>query len=410
MRYIYTAENRRGQIRKGTIDAPSKSEAVKKLEQKGLAVKKLQSDLGFFFDELIAKIGYVSVLEKVLFTKHMSVMIRAGLPIDESLRILREQAGTVTMRRVVKVLVSVVEGGETLSTGLVRFPRVFSELYVNVIAAGEKSGNLQESFDNLAVQLTKASELRSKIRSAMAYPTLVLVAAAIVGFSVATFVLPRILRLFKGFDIELPLLTRILITVAETFERFGFYIFVIFIAAIIFLVWFLRTPIARPVFHRFILRSPLVGKIARDSNLALFCRTLGTSLTSGLPIIQSVDVASKTFANVVYKKSLKGLTRELEQGRSLSASLSQIDLYPPIVYRMVAVGEKTGKLDEVLIFLAEFYENEVDITTKNLSTIIEPLLLIVIGIVVGGLAVAVIAPIYQITGAIAPGPGPRLRL
>ncbi len=370
------------------------------LETRGVKVKSLQMDVLYFLEEWYAKLGYVANLDKVLFTKHLSVMVKAGLPIDESLRILREQASSGTLRRVIKILSAVVESGSPLSEGLVRFPRVFSDLYVNVIRAGEKSGNLERNLNDLAIQLTKSHDLRQKIRGAMAYPILVLVSSGVVGLSVATFILPKITKLFKSFNVQLPFLTRVLIATADFFDRFGVMVYIGFFLLMAFLYWLSRTRLAKPFLHRLYLNLPLIKKIVRDSNLALFCRTLGTSMGSGLPIVKAVEVASSTFANVVYRGSLKKVMLQIQEGRSLSSSLAANPLYPPIVYRMVAVGEKTGKLDEVLIFLAEFYENEVDATTKNLSTIVEPLLLILIGIVVAALSMAIIAPIYEITGSI----------
>lgn len=356
------------------------------------------------FSEFLIRISPVSNLDRVLFTKHLAVMVRAGLPIDEALRILREQASSGTMKRVISSLISVIESGNALSDGMARFPRMFSPLYVNVIKSGERAGTLQKNLEGLSIQLTKSHELRSKVRSAMAYPILVLVSAVIIGLSLALFVLPKILRLFKSFKVELPWTTRALVWVAELFDKHGLVLSLAIVAGLFAIVWLLKTRFVRPVYHQALIRTPVLGKISRNSNLALFCRTLGTSLASGLPIVTALDVAAKTFENEAYRRSLKGIAGQLQEGRQLSAALAVNKLYPPVVYRMIAVGEKTGKLDEVLMFLAEFYESEVDIATKNLSTIIEPVLLIVIGLLVGGLALAIISPIYQITGSIS---GPR---
>ena len=400
MQYIYAAKTARGQGRKGTIHCLNKAEARSILGEKGLKVEKLSIDLKGLADELWARLGYVPFLDKVLFTKHLSVMVKAGLPLDESLRILREQASSPAMKSVIRTLIKVIESGSPLSDGLRLFPKVFSDLYVNVIRAGERSGNLQKNLEDLSVQLAKSYELRSKVRSAMAYPVLVLISAVIIGLSLAFFVLPKILRLFKTFKVQLPLTTRVLIWFAELFDNHALLIALIVLVLAIFLPWLARRKSVRPLLHKFMIKIPVFGRISVNNNLALFCRTLGTSLTSGLPIIQAIDVTSKTFENLAYRRSLAGMSAQLQQGRSLSSTLAVNTLYPPIVYRMIAVGERTGKLDEVLMFLAEFYESEVDVTTKNLSTIIEPLLLIVIGLIVGGLALAIISPIYQITGSI----------
>jgi len=404
MNYYYEAKTRRGQAKKGYLEAKNKKAVLARLKDEKLVPVKIKIDWKSVLNLNILSFGYVPYVDKLMFTKHLSVLVGAGIPINEAISILIDQAASGGLKRILRKVLVAVEKGQSLADGLANYPRVFPEIYVNIVRAGEKGGTLEASLNQLAIQLEKEFELRSKIRSAMFYPILVLVAASVIGLSLAIFVLPRITSLFVGFNIELPLLTKILIALAGFFSAYGGYVFVILAVLAVGLFWLLRTGPVRPVTHRLILRVFFIKTIAKDKNLALFSRTLGTLLKSGLPIIEALELTTKTFNNVAYKAVVKKAVKEVEAGTPLAVSLQAYPNYfPPVVYRMIGVGEQSGNLEQVLVYLAEFFEGEVDVKTKNLSTVIEPVLLLVIGLFVALLAVAIISPIYKITGSIGRG-------
>lgn len=401
--YHYIVSTKRGEIQKGEIEAMDQSSAVDALRKKGLLIISIEEKRKLFFkpEKILSLLGYISNLEKVTFTKHLSLTLKAGLTLNDSLKILKGQTTSFQMKKIIANLIKIVEGGKPLSSGLARYPRFFSDFYINIVRAGEKSGTLEENLEHLSLQMTKDLELRRRVKSAMAYPIVVLTATVILGVSLALLVFPKLARLFKTFKVELPLLTRMLLAVTDFLQHWAAYTGLAIVILVFVLRWLLRRKAVRPHFHKFILKLPLFGKIAQNLNLARFARILGSLLKSGLPIVQSLEITADTLNNFSFKISLKKANQEVEKGESFSKSLAAHSaIFPPMVFQMIAVGEKTGRLEETLFYLAEFYEDEVDTATKNLSTILEPIILIVIGVVVGGVALAIITPLYQLTASL----------
>ena len=345
--------------------------------------------------------GQVSLSDQVLFTKHLSIMIKAGLSLKESVETIKDQTSSKKFREILDDLTNRLDNGESLGESLAKHPRIFSNLFINMIRLGEESGTLEGNLEHLTLQLEKSNDLRKKIKSAMIYPIFILVAALGLGAALVFFVLPKLLPLFKSFDIELPLPTRILLGISEAFQNYGIFILigVVFLSAIIILIS--RIKAVKKFNARLLISLPIIGPISRNTNLIQFSRTLGTLLKSGVSIITALDITANTLPNLIYQEVLKETSIKVQRGESLENYLHlNPKLFPPTVSRMVAVGEKTGNLEETLLYLAEFYEKEVDNTTKNLSSILEPILLIFIGIVVGFVAISIIMPIYQITSGI----------
>jgi type IV pilus assembly protein PilC len=403
MLFRYIISTSQGQIQKGEIEAVDQAGAAETLRKRGLLIISLEEKRKLILkpEKILSLFGYISNLEKVTFTKHLALMLKAGLTLNDSLKILRDQTTSFQMKRIVGFLIKRVEEGQPLSAGLARYPRMFTAFYVNIVQAGEKSGTLEENLEHLAVQMMKDYELRRRVKSAMAYPIVVLSATIILGVSLALLVFPKLARLFKTFKVELPLLTRMLLDVTDFLQHWAVYTGLAIVVLIFILRWILRRKAIRPYFHKFILQIPIFGKVAQNLNLARFARILASLLKSGLPITQSLEITANTLNNFSFKISLKRVNQEIEKGESFSKSLSAYStVFPPMVFQMIAVGEKTGRLEEVLFYLAEFFEDEVDTATKNLSTILEPVLLIAIGIVVGGVALAIITPLYQLTASL----------
>lgn len=404
MSYGYVATSKKGQLQRGYSDLASRDAVIQDLERQGLIVisveeAKLAQSVAKFG---LALFGTIRHVEKVLLTKHLTVMLKAGLSLLESLRTLEDQATGWRFRAILRRLGDAVERGTPLSDALAQFPRVFSAFYVNIVRAGEVSGLLAQNLDHLSIQLSKEHELRIKVRSALLYPTVVLTAALIIGFFFAIYVLPQVANLFVGLKgIKLPFLTVVLLKAANFFRKYTAASFFGILGSVFFVVWLLRRRFLAPFTHYVVLRLPLVGFIVKDVNLSRFSLVLGTLLKSGLPIVQAIQVSSDVLDNHYYKKSLARALRRIQEGEPLSVALAADHaLFPKIISRMINVGERSGKLEEVLGFLDEFYALEVDTAMKNLSNTIEPALLIVIGLFAMGLAFAIIIPIYNFIGAI----------
>ncbi len=343
-------------------------------------------------------LGGVSRKEILFFTKNLAVMLKAGLTLSEALAVLRNQAKG-KLKIVLTEFAEHVEKGYKFSEALEKYPKIFSEIYINIIKIGEQSGTLEENLVHIAEQLGKNWELKKKIKGAMLYPIIVLVGISILTFGITVFVLPKVTKLFRNFQVELPLTTRILIRVADFFQNYGLWAFPITFATIIFLFWFLRSNFVKPATHLFILKAPIIKNISIHLNLTIFCRTLNILLKSGVTIDEGIKICSKTVSNLYYKNFLAYAFGKIKAGGTLAGILKEKkNLFPETDVQIINVGEKSGALSESLDYCASMHENEVDSITKNLANILEPVLLIVIGCIVGFLALAIITPIYSITG------------
>jgi len=350
--------------------------------------------------EINISIGGTSPTAKALLAKHLAVMQKSGLTITESLEIIEDSA-TGRMKKVIRKVLASVKSGNTLSESMARYPKVFSGIFVSSVYAGETSGTLDQNLENLAEQLGKEKELISKVKGAMLYPIVVLVAAFILGLAMSFLVLPKIIPLFEGLKTELPVTTQLLIKFSHFIGDYGTELFFSIIAFAIFFIWLVKQKFVRPVTHWILLHVPIVKSISRNSNLARFSRTLGMLLKSGLSIDEALEVTEKSLENYYYQKSLFKIRNRISRGSTLAENLQAYHkLFPKMTIKMILVGEQSGKLEDTLLYLANFYEVEVDNSTKSLSTAIEPILLILIGLVVGFLALSIITPIYNITGNI----------
>ena len=342
----------------------------------------------------------LSQTEKLLLTKYLSVLLLSGLAIDEALDILLQQAKG-PLKIILQTLHTSVRSGDTLTSGLRQYPHVFSNVFISLIAAGESSGMLQKNLEHLAIQLQKEHELRKKITGALMYPTIVMMSALTISVGIVVFVLPNITSLFTSLNVPLPWTTKVLLWVAKLFEEHGFLLGLGAIGAIIAVIIIRSIRTFHPVTHWIVLHIPVVGGIVRNTNLARITRLLGTLLQSGMPISNSLSVTISIIKNVRYRNLFSSLLVMLSQGRTISQGLANADyLIPPIALRLIRVGEETGTLGDMLIYLSNFYEQEVDDATKNATTLLEPLMIIFIGVMVGVLAFSIISPIYSVVGSI----------
>jgi len=403
MLYKYIASAKSGDLKDGTIEAATKELAAKELRSRNLVIlsiheKKTVEKRRLMNDPI--RFSRITPLDKILFARHMSVMLKSGLSLSEALEIVFEQSTSGKLKRIITSVRQSVNNGQPLSGSLEKFKNVFSGIFINMIRVGEASGTLEENLEHLAVQLEKDYELKKKIISAMIYPMIVLFGTFLLGVGLTVFILPKLVNLFSTFKVELPLMTRLFLGLADFLVNYGLYVLIAIAALVVAWRMLLKSKAARPFFHKILLSLPLISKMTRQVNLARLSRALALLLRSGLTINESLKITADTINNVHYKKILERAVVEVKKGKALSSILQREDLFPTMISRMIIVGERTGKLQESLLYIADYYEEELDNQTKNLATVIEPILLVVIGLILGLLAVAIISPIYQLTGSL----------
>ena len=344
----------------------------------------------------------VSFLDRMMFTKHLAVMVKSGVTLSEAIGVVRQQTGNPVFKRVLEKVEKEIAQGQTLKKALTDQRGVFDPVYISLIGVGEESGNLVENLEFLAGEMQKTYEFESKVRGALLYPEIILSVALVMGGGIAIFVLPQLASLFSSLDVALPLPTRILLGISTLMQNYGLVIVPGIFGGIILLILLVRTPIIKPLWHRFVLHWPILGQFIRNSQTASLCRNLGLMLRSGLPITLALQAAEEGTTNLVFRGYVHSLGKSVEKGRSIEDELSggKYRHVPAIVAKMAGVGERSGKLDETLLYLGDFFADEVDIAAKNLPTVLEPLLLVVIAGVVLFLALSIIGPIYDLTGSV----------
>lgn len=342
----------------------------------------------------------VSDLDILTFTKHLSITLKSGLTLSEGIDIVLDQASG-KWRKMLLNISDMVKAGSPLYKALDVYSKYFTPVFISTVKSGELSGTLAGNLSRLSKQLYRSRKLKKKITSAMIYPIFVFVAVLGLGFSVAIFVLPKILPLFKMLGTEIPLTTKWLIAISDLFAAHGLLIIFGFIGLVIFLSWFLRRNFVKPVTHRFLLRVPILGKLLKNIIIERFSRNLGILLNSGVPIASSLRISREATENREYNDAFFSIISRVESGGDLKGALAEYPfLFPSLVSKMIGVGEKTGNLSDTLKYVADYYADEVGEAIRNLSTMLEPLLLIIIGGVVGLVAISILGPIYQITGSL----------
>ncbi len=366
----------------------------KKIEKKPKELSPLEEKINRWVENHLARVPFV---QKMLFVHNLQIMIKAGLPIVSALKILTEQIENKPLRRVIGLVKQQVEKGDELSKALGGYPHIFPTIYVSMIAAGESSGKMEEALANVHLQMQKSHELTSRVRGALIYPAVILTAMVGIGVEMVVFVLPKIVVMFDEFHTQLPAPTKILIGTVKFFQFHGLAALIGTVVGIVFIAWLIKKPVVRFQLHRFYLRVPIFGKIIKQINLARFTLTLSSLLNSALPIIEAVKISGNVQTNLVYREAIWQASEALKKGDALSEILQQEPhLFPPMVTEMTLVGEQAGQLEHMLRELADYYGNEVDATMRNFSTIIEPVLILTMGVAVGGMAIAIIMPMYAL--------------
>lgn len=355
---------------------------------------------GLFFriNQKLSTLTTIPLSEKLFFIDHLRVLVHAGLSLSDSVGTLAEQSENKRFKKILSEIKVGIEKGEKLSVNLAKHKRVFPKIFVSMISAGEMSGTLEKNLEQLALQMKKEHNLRSKVRSALTYPVVIIIATVGILTAMVVFIIPRMISIFEEMGAELPLMTRILIAANKFILEHYIIILAAILIIIIAFISILRTPKGKSIVHLLILKAPILGPISRKVNLARFSRTLSSLLKTDIPVVQSFETTADIVGNVHYKKIVFEAAGKLKKGVLIAESLQEsAKLFPPLVIQMISIGEKSGNLDVLLEDLAVFYEEQVDDTVKSLSSIIEPLLILFLGLIIGGIAVAIISPIYSLS-------------
>ena len=397
--FLYTAIDSAGKKRTGTVDARTKSSAVGLLKEQSLYVVGLEEQTESLVDRFLSFRG-VPDGEIVAFTRQLSTMISAGLPIARGLEVLADQTTNKQMRKIILDTLRDVQGGAPLSSALSKYPNVFSTTYTSLVRAGETSGKLEEILKRLADTLEAQRDFKSRFTGAMIYPAIIFVAMIGVFVLMMVFVIPKLAQMYESMGVELPTVTKVMITVSDSLVRF-WYLFVAGAVTLFLMIRsFLSTEGGKEFLYRILIKLPVFGKILKQRDLTEFTRTLSLLIASGISIVESLEIVSKIVINPSYKNGAMEASRALEKGGSLSEYLKTDKNFPPLVSQMASVGEETGQLDEVLARVGTYFATETDHAVKGLSAALEPVILILLGGMVGLLIVSIITPIYKITSAL----------
>jgi type IV pilus assembly protein PilC len=392
-------KGRRGdKIESGVIVAESKEAVRARLRRQQIIVTQVKEQGKEIAFPLLR--GGVSAKELAVFTRQFSVMIDAGLPLVQCIEILGTQSENKVFQKVLLQVRQDVESGATLADAMRKHPKVFDDLYSNMIAAGEAGGILDTILQRLAIYIEKIVKLRRAVRSAMIYPIAVLCIAAIVVTIILWKVIPTFAALFAGLGAELPLPTRIVIWLSNFVGRY-FLLIVAFIGAILYaLKRYHDTYRGRRVIDGLLLKMPIIGIVLRKIAVARFCRTLGTLVSSGVPILEALEITAKTAGNAIVEDAIMATRKSIEEGKTISEPLKETEVFPPMVVHMIAVGEQTGALDAMLSKIADFYEEEVDAAVENMLTLLEPIMILFLGVVIGGIVISMYLPLFSLLSKI----------
>lgn len=397
--FKYTAKKNDGTTQKGTIDASSRSAALTALKERGtqpLVIKEAKKSWKDLNIKLPSR-GKVKTQDLVIFTRQFATMTNAGVPMIRTLSTLRDQTDSDSFREILTDVVDKVEGGTQLSEAMSQHPKAFSKVYVNMIRAGEEGGILDQISDRLANQVEKDSEMKGKVKSAMIYPAVITLITLGAFVFIMTAIIPKLAAIFEQFEGELPIQTKIMLGLSNFMVNNGILLAILVIISVIVFIRFIHTTKGKYLFDTVLLKLPIFGTIVMKVNIARFARTFSSLSSAGVSVLDSLSVTSGALSNSVIKDRIMDSTQRIRNGESISGALSVHDVFPPLMTQMASVGEETGQIDVVLDKVAEFYEKEVDRVISGLTSIIEPLLILLLGSIVGVIVASVFGPITSIT-------------
>lgn len=399
MKIQYRATSKDGKTSQGVLEAKDVNEAVGFLRSKGLlplSVREITKQ-GLSFSNLFQG---SSTQDLVLFTRQLSSILSSGLTLMQALNILKEQVQNSQMKQIVDSLIADVQEGKTFADAISKYPKVFNPIYISLIRAAESSGFLDKVLLRLADNLEKQQKLKSTIKSALAYPVIVIILMVVVMFVMMIFVIPQLTVLYQNLNIPLPFTTQVMVNVSNFVISFWPLVLgAVILMGVAYTRW-VRTESGKLITDSFMLRLPVFGVLIKKTIMAEFSRTFGLLVGAGTLVVQSLNESADTAGNVIYKSAIQEVAKRVEKGVSIGDAMAAFDIFPPILVQMVKIGEQTGKLDDSLLRVSEYFEREVDGTVKNLTTAMEPFIMIVLGIGVSFLIISIITPIYNLTSNI----------
>ena len=397
--YTYTAKNNVGGTVSGDVEARNRETAVGLLKNQGFTVVSIKEKTAGFSD-ILSDFKNVPQGEVATFTRQLSTMVSAGLPIARAIEVLSSQSTNSKLKKIISDVLKSVEGGASLSASFSLYPKVFSNTYVSLVRAGESSGKLDVILKKLADNMEADRELNSKFKSAMIYPIVILVAMMAVMLILMVFVMPKLTTMYEGMQIELPATTKMIINVSNFMAKYIYLILIVIVGLVIVIRSFFSSERGKNFVSEIIGKVPVFGKITLMKDYSSFSRTLSLLINAGVPIVDALNIVSVTMSGMPLRRAIQEAARQVEKGNSLSSFFKSNSAFPPLIGQMMGVGEETGKTDEVLERVAVYYEGEVNNLVKGLSSALEPLILVILGVMVGFLIISVITPIYKLTSAI----------
>lgn len=400
-KYKYVARNLEGKIIQGVIESRSRDTVVETLQGKKLIVVKVEDDLGFSWDKLKEiNVGGVPIKDKVIFMRQLATMVGAGLPLTQALEILEAQSSNPMFKRVISDVLGDVQGGVGLAEAFRKNNNVFDSVTLNLLEAGEESGNLQVILERLAVELEEQKKLGEKLRSAMIYPTIIVVVIIGVVLLMMFVLVPAMAQIYGEFGAELPAITQFMIAMSNFFLGYWWLIAAVVILSLIMYKYYYDSPNGKKFIHRVSLKLPVFGMIVTKMQIAQFTRLLSLLLKSGLSIVKALELTAGSLNNVIYRESVLEASKEVEKGVALAIPIARAQIFPLIISQMIAVGEESGEMDNVLEKMAQYYNEEVNVATGNLATLMEPLMLVLMGGAIAFIALAVYMPMFNLSGVI----------
>jgi len=391
--FVYVArETASGREIRSSVEAATEQAAVAALLNRNMLVVSIQEKIG---RKGKTSGGRVALMDLVIFTRQLATMIDAGLAMVQSLQALADQTTNKIMRDVIKDVCTRVEGGDSFSEALQKHPKVFSRMYVCMVAAGEKGGLLAEILARLATYLENTNRLRKKIKSAMMYPVVVTIVAICITIFLLVKVVPVFGEIFASFGAELPGPTQGLINISSFVKSYLIFLLVAGGGTVYAWLYFIKTPVGRQFWDARRIKLPIFGVIAHKICLARFTRTLASLIRSGVPILEVLQIVSQTVGNVIMEKAIRAAAVDIERGESISASLGKHPIFPTMIIRMITAGEQTGKIDNMLERVSDFLDEEIETTLSGLTALIEPILIVFLGVVVGGMVICMFLPIFK---------------
>jgi type IV pilus assembly protein PilC len=401
--FNYKAKTMEGRLMEGSVEAKDKTDLVQVMRGKGITVifAKEESEKKFSMEKLNLLFVRVKLREKIVFTRNLGAMISSGIALSRALEILGKQTENIKLKKIIQALEANIEEGDTFSSALKKHPSVFSSLFVAMVHAGEESGKLVESLAVIGQQLEQGYTLRKKIKSAMMYPSIVLFAMVIIAIIMFIYVVPTLTGTFKEFNMELPMTTKVIMGISDFLVANTILALSLLVSAVVAVVLGLRTKTGQRFSDFVALHLPVISPIVKEYNAAQTTRTLSSLFSSGVTVVESLEITEEVMQNSYYKEVLVKAKDVIQKGVPLSSVfMENQNIYPMLVGEMMQVGEETGKLSEMLEKIASFFEEEVSTVTKDLSTVIEPLLMLFIASGVGFFAIAMISPMYKLTASI----------